>query len=127
MLTKAEWEAKGRELFGDDQDKWTFVCPSCGHEASVETVRAKYAEHLPGLRERGYRIEAECIGRYIHGVGCNWAAYGLFGGPLVVDCGDGLTVRAFDFAGKPFTDGQKPTRLHEALGARAADDAEDAL
>jgi hypothetical protein len=97
-LTREEWEAKGRELFGEDQSKWRFVCPACGREASMASTRDDHVDALPRLRERNYRIEQECIGRHLPGVGCNWAAYGLFRGPLFVD---GLAC--FDFAGKPFT------------------------
>lgn len=35
-LTPAEWRDKAVALFGNDPMKWRFVCPSCGHEASVE-------------------------------------------------------------------------------------------
>jgi len=96
------WEAKGRELFGEDKLKWRFVCPACGHEMSGERVRTDFTEHMEKLRASDYRIESECIGRHLPGVGCNWCAYGLFRGPvLVVDGGKEIAV--FDFAGKPFT------------------------
>lgn len=97
-ISRETWEAKGHELFGPDQDNWAFVCPICGHEMSIAKARAEFAEHLPKLREGRYAIVQECIGRHVAGVGCDWASYGLFRGPLIVD---GTT--AFDFAGKPFT------------------------
>lgn len=101
-ITREQWEAKGAELFGPDQSKWRFVCPACGKELSIESVRVEFAQHLPTLREKNFAIEQECVGRYVPGAGCNWVAYGLFSGPLKVRQGDGVTP-CFDFAGKPFT------------------------
>jgi hypothetical protein len=101
-ITREQWEAKGAELFGPDNTKWRFVCPACGKELSIESVRAELAEHLPVLREKRFALEQECVGRYVPGVGCNWVAYGLFSGPLFVTDGEKKTP-AFDFAGKPFT------------------------
>jgi predicted RNA-binding Zn-ribbon protein involved in translation (DUF1610 family) len=98
MIAKEQWEAKGRELFGGDQERWKFVCPQCGHELSTRDVREQHAQDLPALRDGDFRVEQECIGRHLKGVGCDWAAYGLFRGPVIVD---GTPV--FDFAGKPFT------------------------
>ena len=103
-ITKAQWEAKGRELFGGDMAAWVFVCPSCGNEMSVAKARQMFAAELPRLRAGGFSVEAECIGRHVPGVGCDWAAFGLLAGPLFVD-----GTPAFDFAGRPFT---------EAAGAR---------
>ena len=102
VVTKEQWEKKGVELFGENQTKWRFVCPRCGKELSIESARVEFAEHLPMLREKRFSIEQECIGRYVPGVGCNWAAYGLFRGPLIVVDGEQNTA-SFDFAGKPFT------------------------
>ncbi len=99
-ITEEQWRAKGRELFGDDQSNWIFVCPSCEGELSIVKARAVFAEHLPTLRARGFRIEQECIGRYVPGAGCDWCAYGLLSGPVYVD-----KMPIFDFAGKPFTGG----------------------
>ena len=98
-VTKAEWEAEGEELFGPDKEGWIFVCPQCGSEMSIARARAEF----PALKGSGWNPSSECIGRYLPGVGCDWAAYGLFRGPLFVDIGDGSEVSAFDFAGKPFT------------------------
>lgn len=93
--TRDEWQALGKRLFGDDQSKWVFRCPTCKNELSIAKVREIYAAELPKLRERGYAIEQECIGRHIAGVGCNWAAYGLFRGPWIVD-----GVPVFEFGGR---------------------------
>ena len=35
-MTHAEWLAEATRRFGDDPMAWKFVCPSCGHIASVQ-------------------------------------------------------------------------------------------
>jgi hypothetical protein len=95
-MTKAEWEAEGERRFGKDMMRWRFVCPSCGHIASVQDY--KDAGAPVGA------IAFSCVGRWA-GAGdentfkkaggpCNYAGGGLIGlNPLEV--GDG---RYFDFA-----------------------------
>jgi len=97
-VSREEWESKGRDLFGADQATWRFACPACKREMSIERVRSEFGEHLPRLREGDFRVEQECLGRYVPTLGCDWAAYGLFQGPLSID-----GVPAFDFGGLPFT------------------------
>ncbi len=100
-ITQAQWEARGLDLFGDDKTRWVFQCPSCKNQLSAAVVREKFAEQLPALRAGKYAIEQECIGRHLPGVGCNWAAYGLFRGPVIVDTGDGKTTACFEFGSVP--------------------------
>ena len=102
-ITKELWEAKGRELFGDDQKDWVFVCPACGNEESVTMVNRDHAADLQRLREADYRVEQECINRHLAPDQCNWCAYGLFRGPVIVDIGEGKDTAAFDFQGRPFS------------------------
>ncbi len=102
-VTEEEWFAKARELFGENQDNWTFVCPACGHEMSIVKARTQYPEHLPKMRQSDLKIECECIGRAVPGLGCDWCAYGLFNGPVFVKRQNGNETPCFDFAGKPFT------------------------
>lgn len=99
-VSHERWEEVGRELFGEDKATWRFVCPNCGKEMSIAQARAEHADELPRLRERKYAVEMECIGRHLPGVGCDWAAYGLFSGPVLVGA---LRQPVFDFAGRPFT------------------------
>lgn len=108
-VTEAEWNAKGKELFGDDQTAWAFVCPRCGHVMSVAKARVEYAADLPRLRAAKLAVEAECIGRAVPGKGCDWAAFGLFSGPLFVKRESGEETPIFDFAGKPFTAREEAT------------------
>ncbi|MFA7254105.1 MAG: VVA0879 family protein [Patescibacteria group bacterium] len=97
-MALAEWQEKGRQLFGKDFLKWRFACPCCGHVASVADFVG-----LGAAPECAYQ---ECIGRH-KGAGemkpqgegpCNYAAYGLFHlSPVVVQAGD-HEVQAFGFA-----------------------------
>jgi hypothetical protein len=95
-MTHAEWTAEARRRFGDNSNKWRFVCPVCKHEASVEDWRNADAPDPA--------IAFSCIGRWLGksrdafqstGKGpCNYAGGGLFKlNPVVVD---GFPV--FDFA-----------------------------
>lgn len=105
-VTQAQWEAKGAELFGDDKEAWRFVCPTCGNALSV----AEAKQTLPEIKGRGWSVESECIGRYTDKAGCNWAAYGLFRGPVFVTPSEhpDKQVPVFDFAGRPFTGTRAP-------------------
>lgn len=99
QIKKEEWEKKGIELFGEDRTAWRFVCPSCGHVASINDAKEKY----PEIKGRGWSPPSECVGRYLKDLGCDWCAYGLFHGPLAIETEDGEVIFAFDFEGKPFT------------------------
>lgn len=84
QMTKEEWLAKGKRLFGEDMLKWRFVCPGCGHIQSVEDFRQ--------YKDQGAHPNSAttvCIGRYIGGKSwfndnprksggpCDYASYGL--------------------------------------------------
>ena len=101
-MTKEEWLAKGKELFGDDMFQWKFICPNCGHVQSIEDFRQ--------YKDKGANPNSayqSCIGRYMDGeVGtlgdkkspCNYAASGLIMlAPIIVVDGDSET-HAFAFA-----------------------------
>ena len=98
-LPVAEYKAKGVELFGPDPHDWVFTCPACGNRASVSLAK----ERWPELEGKGWRPWSECVGRYTREAGCDWAAYGLFCGPLKLTDEGKPEVYAFDFAGHPFT------------------------
>lgn len=104
-MTKEEWHAKGKDLFGDDLFKWRFVCPGCGHVQSIEDFRRhKDAGATPES------ARCECIGRYTAGKSwandnprktggpCDYAGYGLLNiCPIKVIGGDKTTYSfAFD-------------------------------
>jgi len=67
----------------------------CGNVQSVKLAQQKWPE-LEGV---GWQPWAECIGRYLEGRGgCDWAAYGLFRGPLLIeDTETKRPIPAFDF------------------------------
>jgi hypothetical protein len=100
QITLDQWEAIGRELFGDNKQDWRFQCPSCGNVQSVAIAKSKW----PELEGRGWQPWSECIGRYLEGKGgCDWAAYGLFRGPLVIEHPESSKpIAAFDFAQRDY-------------------------
>jgi hypothetical protein len=103
--THAQWLAEARSRFGADPMKWRFVCPSCGHVASIQdwgTAGAGEGE-----------VAFSCIGRHVgdragtekaafsrSGGPCNYAGGGLFKlNPVAVDFEDGDEPRmTFEFA-----------------------------
>lgn len=104
-ITHAEWTAEAKRRFGDDPMAWRFVCPSCGHVASVKDWRDA------GAPEGA--VAFSCIGRYTgdpksatdkafkQGCGpCNYTGGGLFRlNPVqVVLEADGETIPTFAFA-----------------------------
>jgi hypothetical protein len=97
-----DWTTEAKKRFGDDFMKWKFVCPMCGHVASIADFKAAGAED-PNC------AYSECLGRYQgkgspkegDSSGCNWCAYGLFGipkGGCLVKREDGTYSHVFDFA-----------------------------
>jgi hypothetical protein len=96
--TKEAWEVEGARLFGDDRTAWRFVCPQRKRVQSIQSLRAELsALELAVARECKYSIEQECIGRAISRLGCDWAAYGLFCGPVFVGP-DKMPIFDFDRA-----------------------------
>jgi hypothetical protein len=100
-VSKDEWLAEAKELFGEDAMKWRFVCPLCSHVQSVADFK-----EVGGQPQDAYQ---ECIGRHLpkeqrrsaledDGEGpCDYAAYGLlFCGNMIVVDGD-REVKVFDF------------------------------
>ena len=97
--SKEAWEAEGRRRFGNDFMKWRFVCPMCGHIASVEEFKAV------GASSPNDAFQC-CLGRFTgkgapkegDSSGCNWTVNGLFkvGGASVVHNGNEILI--FDYA-----------------------------
>ena len=56
-MTHQEWWEKGEQLFGTDIMLWKFVCPSCGHVASVQDYKDA------GAPEGA--VAFSCVGRYL--------------------------------------------------------------
>lgn len=99
-MTHAEWKAEAIRRFGTDPMKWKFVCPVCGHVASVQDW-----EDVKAFESAGF----SCVGRYLpkarqafeeKGPGpCNYAGGGLFRlNPTEVTTEDGKISHVFAFA-----------------------------
>lgn len=100
VMTIEEWLAEGHRLFGDDRMQWKFVCPSCGHIASVQDWKDAGAP-----REC---VAFSCIGRFLPNCHeafggpesgpCNYAGGGLFAiNPIHVKTPEGIH-QVFAFA-----------------------------
>lgn len=91
-----EWRAEGKRIFGTDgPGKWATKCPSCG--------RKQTQKEFEQYKDKGATPQSfvtECIGRYTGGRKgphkCDWCAYGLFRGPVLVRDGEDV-IGAFDF------------------------------
>lgn len=57
-ITILEWLAEGEHLFGSAVDRWRFVCPACGHVATVQDWWDVGAPEAVGF---------SCIGRWYGG------------------------------------------------------------
>lgn len=100
-MTQKEFGDEMRRRFGDDKMAWRFVCPSCGHVASIKD----WLDAGAGEGEVGF----SCVGRHKPGARtafgskgegpCNYAGGGLFAiNPLTVKFDDGYEQRFFDIA-----------------------------
>jgi hypothetical protein len=103
--TQAEFIEEAKRRFGDDPLRWAFACPHCGDVATPQDFKDAGAD--PN------RIGKECIGRSLGALaggptadggrskasrGCDWCAYGLFGGPWTVITPEGKKIHSFRFA-----------------------------
>lgn len=68
--TTQEWREEGKRRFGENFTDWKFRCPHCENVACGQEF--KDAGATPN------DMFCNCIGRYVDGKGCDWAAYGLF-------------------------------------------------
>lgn len=104
--TLAEWRAEAVRRFGPDRMNWKFVCAGCGHVQSVGDFMKLQPIVTKNISQAAYQ---ECIGRYHggkiwadmkegEGGPCNYAAFGLFHGPVDVTMPDGSVVHVFHFA-----------------------------
>jgi len=98
-LTHEAWLKEAADHFGADPMGWKFVCPSCGHVASVADWRAA------GATEG--EVAFSCVGRHLpnaKNIGerpgpCNYAGGGLFKlNPVTVSLPNGHESDFFEFA-----------------------------
>ena len=95
-----EWNAEGILKFGPDQMEWRFVCPGCGHVASVQDWKNAGAPSSA--------VAFSCVGRWTEGAKefgspgpgpCNYAGGGLFRlNPVMVTGDHGKQHGLFEFA-----------------------------
>ena len=102
-IAHADWIAEAKAKFGDDPMAWRFVCPSCGHAASVKDWKDAGASEG--------EVAFSCVGRNLKDNGaadkafkrdggpCNYAGGGLFRlNPVHVKFDDGPVRQTFEFA-----------------------------
>jgi len=96
------WRQDGFERFGDDEKEWRFVCPNCGHVASVQDFIDAGAKDVGsvGFACLGVFLD-DCESLYVDpGDGpCVYDGSGfLTRNPIAVTSPDGSTKRLFAFA-----------------------------
>lgn len=108
-MTQDELAAEMETRFGADAWHWAFICPSCDDVATPQSFKDAGAD--PN------RVGQECIGRHLgvlrreqpkggyQGRGCDWAAYGLFQGPMFVITPEGKQIPSFRIAPAPAPEG----------------------
>jgi len=100
-ITHTDWLEEGKRRFGKDMYDWKFVCPVCGHVASIRDW--KQAGATEG------EVAFSCIGRRIEGSKqafdekgagpCTYAGGGLIKlNPVHVVMPDFSTRQCFEFA-----------------------------
>jgi len=100
-MTRAEFEAEGERRFGPDKKKWKFICPVCGHIASVQDwldagVEEQMAFSCIGRSDApAMQLAREAFASTGKGP-CNYAGGGLFKlNPLEIE---GCKDKFFAFA-----------------------------
>lgn len=100
-LTHAEWIAEAEQRFGTDAMKWRFVCPCCGHVATVQDWKDA------GAQEGG--VAFSCVGRWMGAKReafeangdkpgtCNYTGGGLFKLNPVTVIHEGKEHQVFEF------------------------------
>lgn len=99
-VTYEEWLAEAKQKFGNDPNKWAFVCPACGYVATIGDWKAA------GAPEDA--IAFSCIGRWLNKAGeafefgsgpCHYVGGGFIRlNPVTVVGVQGQEWNAFEFA-----------------------------
>lgn len=101
-LTLEEFLAEGQALFGEDRMTWRFVCPACGHVASIADYKAAGAPESS--------VGFSCVGRWLdHHRGafdtkksgpCDYAGGGLIRLNPIKIKGENVSLFDFDRSGQ---------------------------
>lgn len=74
VFTPMEWREEAIRRFGKRRMEWRFVCPCCGHEASIKDWKEAGA--------KAGHVAFSCVGRYVTGFGAKrLRSIFTFGGP----------------------------------------------
>lgn len=101
-ISHADWLAEAIQRFGKDPLNWAFVCPACGHVATLRDW------HNAGAGEGGWAFS--CVGRYLKNPTrmfqkpgpCDYAGGGLIRlNPVTITFPDNATRETFEFAPTP--------------------------
>lgn len=71
-MTKDEFITEAVSRFGEDSEKWRFVCPGCKTEQTLADLEKAGCDNPKGS------IAFSCIGRFDKERGCNWTLGGFF-------------------------------------------------
>ncbi|KKN04799.1 hypothetical protein LCGC14_1093680 [marine sediment metagenome] len=77
-ISRTDFIAKGKKLYGEDRLAWEFKCWSCENIQSGNSIIKMSKESIKsqrhGLIKKGHQLrpESEC-----YSPTCNWVAYGL--------------------------------------------------
>lgn len=110
-ISKDDWFAKGRELFGDDPKLWRFKCACCGHVQTIgDFIQLRDLELWDGDARIAYhsciggcdpRIPEKDLGKFFgrRKSPCNYAlAFSISLAKTVVVDNDGNEHSVFEFA-----------------------------
>lgn len=114
-ISKEDWLAQGKQLFGDDPRQWKFKCACCGHVQTMadfselrdlglwqfDTIADTQVAYYACIGRYDPRIPEEELGR-LDGEGkspCDYTLRGFFSlAKTVVVDDDGEEYRVFEFA-----------------------------
>lgn len=92
VYTQEEWIAQALSLFGPNPLDWRFKCPACQQVQGIMDL----VDTGLSAEDASLKVYQYCVGNFSEH-DCDWKAFGLFTGPVVVKTDKGK-VYAFDFA-----------------------------
>lgn len=92
-----DWQKEMKTLFPGGSETVAFVCPACKNVATVGDFKAA------GQSENA--APQQCFFRDADPKRCDWAAFGLFRGPRIIEMPDGEETPVFEFYAGPAESG----------------------